>query len=98
MKRKACAEVGIKSFDVDLPEQVLESELIGKVHELNALPDVHGWSVMNLIAYLNIIFQVDPRCDLSFFLWNISEFDLFSISMLNLLLHSCSILLLLFSN
>ncbi|CBI36823.3 unnamed protein product, partial [Vitis vinifera] len=42
MKRKACAEVGIKSFDVDLPEQVLESELIGKVHELNALPDVHG--------------------------------------------------------
>ncbi|KAJ9696465.1 hypothetical protein PVL29_008609 [Vitis rotundifolia] len=42
MKRKACAEAGIKSFDVDLPEQVLESELIGKVHELNALPDVHG--------------------------------------------------------
>ncbi len=42
MKRKACAEAGIKSFDVDLPEQVLESELINKVHELNALPDVHG--------------------------------------------------------
>lgn len=66
MKRKACAEVGIKSFDVDLPEQVLESELIGKVHELNALPDVHGWSVMNLIAYLNITFHVDPRYDWSF--------------------------------
>ncbi|XP_058179757.1 bifunctional protein FolD 2 [Rhododendron vialii] len=42
MKRKACAEVGIKSFDVDLPEQVPEAELIGKVHELNADPDVHG--------------------------------------------------------
>ena len=66
MKRKACAEAGIKSFDVDLPEQVLESELINKVHELNALPDVHGWSVVNLIAYLNITFHVDPKCDLSF--------------------------------
>ncbi|XP_027103209.2 bifunctional protein FolD 2-like [Coffea arabica] len=42
MKRKACAEVGIKSFDINLPEQVSEAELIGKVHELNANPDVHG--------------------------------------------------------
>nr|POE97899.1 bifunctional protein fold 2 [Quercus suber] len=42
MKRKACAEVGIKSFDIDLPEQVSEAELIAKVDELNANPDVHG--------------------------------------------------------
>ena len=42
MKRKACAEVGIKSFDIDLPEQVSEDELIAKVHELNANPEVHG--------------------------------------------------------
>ncbi|KAK4477734.1 hypothetical protein RD792_016992, partial [Penstemon davidsonii] len=42
MKRQACAEVGIKSFDLDLPEDVSESELICKVHELNANPDVHG--------------------------------------------------------
>ncbi|PIN05367.1 Methylenetetrahydrofolate dehydrogenase/methylenetetrahydrofolate cyclohydrolase [Handroanthus impetiginosus] len=42
MKRKACAEVGIKSVDVDLPEEVSESELISKIHELNANPDVHG--------------------------------------------------------
>lgn len=42
MKRKACAEVGIKSFDIDLPEQVSEAELISKVHELNVMPDVHG--------------------------------------------------------
>ncbi|KAK7284668.1 hypothetical protein RJT34_19418 [Clitoria ternatea] len=42
MKRKSCAELGIKSFDVDLPEQVSEAELIKKVHELNANPDVHG--------------------------------------------------------
>ncbi|CAI9104909.1 OLC1v1003701C1 [Oldenlandia corymbosa var. corymbosa] len=42
MKRKACAEVGIKSIDVDLPEDVSESDLISKVHELNANPEVHG--------------------------------------------------------
>ncbi|XP_065861308.1 bifunctional protein FolD 2 [Euphorbia lathyris] len=42
MKRKACAEVGIKSVDVDLPEQISEAEVISKVHELNANPDVHG--------------------------------------------------------
>ncbi|KAJ8448464.1 hypothetical protein Cgig2_022092 [Carnegiea gigantea] len=42
MKRKACAEVGIKSFDVDLPEQVSEDELVAKVHELNANPELHG--------------------------------------------------------
>ncbi|XP_042052089.1 bifunctional protein FolD 2-like [Salvia splendens] len=42
MKRKACAEVGIKSLDLDLLENVSESDLICKVHELNANPDVHG--------------------------------------------------------
>ncbi|XP_028771171.1 bifunctional protein FolD 2 [Neltuma alba] len=42
MKRKACAEVGIKSFDVDLPEQVSEADLVKQVHMLNANPDVHG--------------------------------------------------------
>jgi 5,10-methylene-tetrahydrofolate dehydrogenase/methenyl tetrahydrofolate cyclohydrolase len=38
MKRKACAEVGIKSFDIDLPEQVSEAEVVSKVHELNTNP------------------------------------------------------------
>lgn len=42
MKRKSCAEVGIMSFDINLPEDVPEAELISKVHELNANPDVHG--------------------------------------------------------
>jgi len=46
MKRKACAEVGIKSFDINLPEQVSESALISKVHELNANPEVHGSSFL----------------------------------------------------
>lgn len=42
MKRKACAEVGIKSVDTNLPEEVSETELICRVHDLNANPDVHG--------------------------------------------------------
>ncbi|PRQ26326.1 putative methylenetetrahydrofolate dehydrogenase (NADP(+)), Methenyltetrahydrofolate cyclohydrolase [Rosa chinensis] len=42
MKRKACTEVGIKSVDIDLPENVSLDDLIAKVHELNANRDVHG--------------------------------------------------------
>lgn len=42
MKRQSCAELCIKSFDIDLPEDVAEAEVISKVHELNANPDVHG--------------------------------------------------------
>ncbi|XP_038684036.1 bifunctional protein FolD 2 [Tripterygium wilfordii] len=54
MKRNACAEVGIKSFDEDLPEQVSEAELLNKIHELNANPDVHGILVqLPLPAHIN---------------------------------------------
>ena len=52
MKRKACAEVGIKSFDIDLPEHVSEADLISQVHQLNANPDVHGWLVISLFFLL----------------------------------------------
>ncbi|KAM3407339.1 hypothetical protein ACQJBY_001018 [Aegilops geniculata] len=42
MKRKACAEVSIRSFDVDLPEDIAEAALVAEVHRLNADPAVHG--------------------------------------------------------
>jgi 5,10-methylene-tetrahydrofolate dehydrogenase/methenyl tetrahydrofolate cyclohydrolase len=42
MKRKACAEVGIRSVDVDLPEDISELALVAEVHRLNADPAVHG--------------------------------------------------------
>ncbi|RWR94153.1 bifunctional protein FolD 2-like protein [Cinnamomum micranthum f. kanehirae] len=42
MKRKACCELGIRSYDIDLPEEVSEEEVVKKVHELNDDPDVHG--------------------------------------------------------
>uniref|UniRef100_A0A804UH10 Tetrahydrofolate dehydrogenase/cyclohydrolase catalytic domain-containing protein n=1 Tax=Zea mays TaxID=4577 RepID=A0A804UH10_MAIZE len=41
MKRKACAEVGICSIDVDLPEDISETALVAEVHRLNADPAVH---------------------------------------------------------
>ncbi|KAJ0963350.1 hypothetical protein J5N97_028472 [Dioscorea zingiberensis] len=44
LKQKACTEVAIKSFNLDLPEDVSESEVIATIHELNANPDVHGLS------------------------------------------------------
>jgi hypothetical protein len=42
MKRKACAEVGICSIDVDLHEDISEPALVAEVHRLNADPAVHG--------------------------------------------------------
>ncbi|OEL14057.1 Bifunctional protein FolD 2 [Dichanthelium oligosanthes] len=42
MKRKACAEVGIRSIDLDLPEDISELALVAEVHRLNADPAVHG--------------------------------------------------------
>jgi len=45
MKRKACAEVGIKSIDVDLPGDAPEESVLDAVLHLNANPQVHGISV-----------------------------------------------------
>jgi 5,10-methylene-tetrahydrofolate dehydrogenase/methenyl tetrahydrofolate cyclohydrolase len=55
MKRKACAEVGIKSFGVDLPEEVSEEELIKKIHEFNSDPDVHGITLL-LHVHVRLIY------------------------------------------
>jgi Tetrahydrofolate dehydrogenase/cyclohydrolase, catalytic domain len=41
-KRKACAEAGIRSIDVDFPKSISESELVDQVRQLNANPNVHG--------------------------------------------------------
>jgi hypothetical protein len=51
MKRKACAEAGIRSVDVDLPEDISQAALVAEVHRLNADPSVHGTAfASNLIA------------------------------------------------
>lgn len=41
-KRKACEDVGIKSFAYDLPENTTQAELDALIEELNNNPDVDG--------------------------------------------------------
>lgn len=41
-KHKACAEVGINSIQIELPETISENALIDKIRCLNTDPDVHG--------------------------------------------------------
>jgi len=66
-KRKMAAEVGIASFDNDLPATASQAELIDRVYMLNVNPDVHGILVqiplpehMDPIAVQEAI---DPRKD-----------------------------------
>ena len=42
MKKKACAEIGIRSIGIDLPAEVTQEELVGKVDELNKDPSING--------------------------------------------------------
>jgi len=41
-KRKACARVGFRSLDFDLPASTRETELVALIDRLNADPAVHG--------------------------------------------------------
>lgn len=41
-KNKACEELGIKSEAVAMPEKTTKDELLKKIDELNADPDIHG--------------------------------------------------------
>ncbi|MET0331718.1 MAG: tetrahydrofolate dehydrogenase/cyclohydrolase catalytic domain-containing protein, partial [Dyella sp.] len=41
-KRKACQQVGFRSFDYDLPSSTTQEELIALIDNLNADPTVHG--------------------------------------------------------
>lgn len=53
-KHKACAEVGIRSFDHHLPASTEQTELLGLVEALNADDDVHGILVqMPLPAHIS---------------------------------------------
>ncbi len=42
MKHKACQEVGINSYAIDMPKTASQAEVEKKVKELNADPKVHG--------------------------------------------------------
>ncbi len=66
-KVKDCAEVGFKSTLIRLKDDVTESELIGKINELNEDPDVDGFIVQlplpDHIVENRIIEAIDPEKD-----------------------------------
>jgi methylenetetrahydrofolate dehydrogenase (NADP+)/methenyltetrahydrofolate cyclohydrolase len=70
-KRKACQQVGFKSFDFDLPAQTSEAELFALVDRLNADPVVHGILVqLPLPPHVNaaaLIDRIDPCKDVDGF-------------------------------
>lgn len=67
MKKKACAEAGIKSQGFDFSESVSQQEILDCVHHLNNDPSIHGILIqLPLPAHLdpNVILQaVDPMKD-----------------------------------
>ena len=70
-KKRACEQVGIKSYEIALPDDVIEDDLIGCIAELNANPEVHGILVqLPLPAHINeekIINSITPDKDVDAF-------------------------------
>ena len=70
-KVKACAELGLKSFHYELPEETSQDELIALIHRLNADPEVHGILVQSPpprhIDESAVILNIDPRKDVDGF-------------------------------
>lgn len=66
-KHKDCAEVGIKSIRVDLPEETSQEDLLAKVRELNENPECTGYIVqLPLPAHIDqdvILEAMDPAKD-----------------------------------
>lgn len=70
-KRKACADVGMRSFSHDLPAHTPETELLSLIQELNHHPEVDGILVqLPLPAHINpetVIEHIDPHKDVDGF-------------------------------
>ncbi|PQZ91635.1 bifunctional methylenetetrahydrofolate dehydrogenase/methenyltetrahydrofolate cyclohydrolase [Arthrobacter sp. MYb227] len=66
-KHKDCAEVGIKSIRVDLPEETSQEDLLAKVRELNENPECTGYIVqLPLPKHIDqdvILEAMDPNKD-----------------------------------
>jgi methylenetetrahydrofolate dehydrogenase (NADP+) / methenyltetrahydrofolate cyclohydrolase len=66
-KHKACADVGIRSEQVDLPAFVTEAELIATIRRLNRDPEIHGIIVQlpvpRHISELTVQQTIDPTKD-----------------------------------
>lgn len=70
-KRRACAEVGFRSFDYDLPASTSQDELLALIDKLNADPAVHGILVQSpLPPHVDedvLVDRIDPRKDVDGF-------------------------------
>ena len=70
-KKKACEQVGINSYEIALPGDVSESELLERIKILNADPSVHGILVqLPLPKHINeetVINAIDPKKDVDAF-------------------------------
>ena len=70
-KAKACADVGINSFEIALPEEVTEAELLSRIAELNNDPMVHGILVqLPLPSHIDqdtVINSISPKKDVDAF-------------------------------
>jgi methylenetetrahydrofolate dehydrogenase (NADP+)/methenyltetrahydrofolate cyclohydrolase len=80
-KRRACAEVGMRSFSRDLPASISQAELLGLIEELNRNPEVDGILVqLPLPDHIDpgtIIDHIDPRKDVDgFHAYNIGRLAL----------------------
>ena len=70
-KRRACAHVGFRSRDHDLPADATQAELIALIDQLNADARIHGILVqLPLPAHLDaneVVNRIDPRKDVDGF-------------------------------
>ena len=70
-KKKACEQVGINSYEIALPGDVSEEELLARIEILNADPSVHGILVqLPLPEHINeetVINAIDPKKDVDAF-------------------------------
>ena len=70
-KHKACLEVGINSYEITMPEETTEEELLNKIAELNADESVHGILVQlplpKHISEDNVINSISPEKDVDAF-------------------------------
>jgi len=70
-KRRACKQVGFKSFDYDLPAHTSQEELYALIDKLNADPSVHGILVqLPLPEHIDsnaLIDRIDARKDVDGF-------------------------------
>ena len=70
-KKRACEQVGINSYEISMPENATEEELLSKIKELNSDTSVHGILVQlplpRHICEENVIAAIDPKKDVDAF-------------------------------